>query len=339
MQPLLKFLPAIEPGLAAFIDALPKTEMHLHIDGALPWEKMRELNPQLPNPPPFWDSSFRYADFDEFLEAVASYGSLWLTTPERYAEAAEVMLAECAAQNVRYVETSIHLVAALQVGPPSEILAAIRGAIERFPALEVRLFLGVRRNDYAQHGALIEETLRSTLLDGIDLHGIETLPLETWTDDLWRRARDMGKFTKAHAGEFGPAASVREVVERLEITRVEHGVRAAEDLNVMALLKDSGITLDVCPLSNLKLQVAPSIREHPIRMLHRAGVVCSVNTDDPFFFGSTLREEYAALAMDAGFSRVELGQLAANGFRAALLPPAIRDEHLAEIQRVVSEAA
>jgi len=321
--------------LRAFIDALPKAELHLHLDGALPWEKIRAAHPRLPERPPFWGPAFRYADFDEFLEMVAYYGSLWLTTPERYAEATEVMLAECAAQNVRYVETSIHLVAALRVGQPTEILAAMRDTANRFPDLEVRLFLGVCRNDYSHSGPLIERTLTSPHLDGIDLHGIETLALEPWTDDLWQRARDRGKFTKAHAGEFGPAASVREVVERLGITRVEHGVRAAEDTDVMNLLKERSVTLDVCPLSNLKLRVVPSIQEHPIHQLHRAGIACTVNTDDPFFFGSTLREEYAVLAQEAGFSRSDLAQLAANGFKTALLPQATRDQHLAEIERLI----
>ena len=336
MQVPLKYLPSLDPQLAAFIDALPKAELHLHLDGALPWEKIREENPQLPERPPFWAPHFRYAHFDAFLQAVAHFSSFWLTTPERYAEAANIMLAECAAQNVRYVETSIHLVAAVLAGPPSEILAAMRNAADRFPQMEVRLFLGICRDNYQLYDSVIEETLHSPYLDGIDLHGVETLPLEAWTDDLWRRARDLGKFTKAHAGEFGPAFSVREVVERLGVTRVEHGVRAAEDPDVVRLLKDRGVTLDVCPLSNLKLQVTPSLRAHSLAALHRAGVACTVNTDDPFFFGSTLREEYAVLALEAGLSRADLAQLAANGFKTALLPPAVRDQHLAEISRCLA---
>jgi adenosine deaminase len=179
--------------------------------------------------------------------------------------------------------------------------------------------------------------LNSPDLAGIDLHGVETLPLEPWTHQLWRRAQANGKFTKAHAGEFGPASSVREVVERLGVTRVEHGVRSIEDPAVVDLLKARGVTLDVCPVSNVKLRVAPSLAGHPIARLHRAGVACTVNTDNPFTFGVSLREEYAALVQQAGLSRADLAVLAANGFRAALLPEAIRVQRLAEIDEALRQ--
>jgi adenosine deaminase len=310
-----------DPALAAFIARLPKTETHLHLEGAVPWELLRELDPAKFNtPPPFWDPAFRYDSFEHFLQLILDYAAPWYTSAEHYGKAAELVLAECRKQNVKYVETSIHLAAVVHAsGSGPEIIAAVKeAAAKAAPGMEVRVFLGLNRDDYGRFPKEIVAAVNWEGLDGLDLHGVETIPLQEWTAGVWRQARDNGKFTKAHAGEFGPASFVREAVEVLGVTRIEHGVRAAEDPEVMALLRDRGVTLDVCPVSNLKLKVAPSIREHQIGVLHRAGVRCTVNTDDPFFFGNRLEDEYAALALDAGFSRRDLATLARNGFEAAV---------------------
>jgi adenosine deaminase len=112
---------------------------------------------------------------------------------------------------------------------------------------------------------------------------------------------------------------VRAVVERLGVRRVQHGVRAIEDPEVVALLVREGVTLDITPISNVKLQVVPSLREHPLRALLAAGVRCTVSTDDPLIFGNTLTDEYVGLATEAGFTRAELVQVARNGFLAGTM--------------------
>ncbi|HEY8966433.1 MAG TPA: hypothetical protein VIM58_08315 [Candidatus Methylacidiphilales bacterium] len=309
-----------DPSLAAFIARLPKTETHLHLEGAVPWELLREFDPvRFAEPPPFWDPGFRYDSFEQFLELILQYAAPWYTSPEHYGRAAGLVLAECQRQNVKYVETSVHLAAVAHAGSGPEVIAAVKEAARKAaPGLHVRVFLGLCRDDYERFPKEIAAAVNWEELDGLDLHGVETIPLQEWTAGVWRQARDNGKFTKAHAGEFGPASFVREAVEVLGVTRIEHGVRAAEDPEVVALLRDRGVTLDVCPVSNLKLRVAPSIREHQIGLLHRAGVRCTVNTDDPFFFGNRLEDEYAALALDAGFTRRDLATLARNGFEAAV---------------------
>lgn len=334
--PPLHYLTSLDPGLAAFIDALPKTEVHLHLDGALNQALLRSIDPvRYAGVPPFWAPDFRYDSFLHFLEIVHADASPWLTTPDRYFLTAQAMLAECAAQNVRYVETSVHLANVEHAGPLPEIFDAIRAAAKGFPAMAVRIFMGVCRDDYPRFGPKIEKAITLENLDGIDLHGIETIALQEWTPGVWQRARANGKFTKAHAGEFGPAAFVSEAVERLGVTRIEHGVRAVEDPQVVQLLRERDVTLDISPLSNLKLRVTPSISEHPIGRLHRAGVRCTVNSDDPYFFGTTLREEYAVLALEAGFSRRDLAVLARNGFEIALISPEEKASWLAEIDQLL----
>ncbi|NBB80271.1 MAG: hypothetical protein GVY36_12655 [Verrucomicrobia bacterium] len=167
---------------------------------------------------------------------------------------------------------------------------------------------------------LIDDCRNWTELAGIDLHGPEYLPLESWTARIWRETAAAGKELKAHAGEFMPAEFVRRCVEELGVRRIQHGVRCVEDPAVVDLLIEKDVTLDVCPISNLKLQVEDirKMSDHPIRQLFDAGVRCTINSDDPFMFGNTLSEEYYALATDLNFTHGELAQIAANGF--AVIP-------------------
>ncbi|MBC8008630.1 MAG: adenosine deaminase, partial [Burkholderiales bacterium] len=309
--------------LREFVLALPKTETHLHLEGACPFELLQKLDPiKYAAPPPFWADDYRYDNFDAFMRLYLEYCAAFFTSAERYHEAAKIVLARCAAQGCRYVETSFHLpaLAYLRESGP-EVIRAIRAAAPR--GLELRVFGGMSHNDYAGAGReLIDDALGWPELDGIDLHGWEDIPLEPWTDEVWARARKAGKFTKAHAGEFMPASFVDLVLDRLRVTRIEHGVRSIESPATVARLLREGVALDVCPISNLKLAVrgVPTLAAHPIRRLFDAGVIVTVSSDDPFFFGNTLADEYHALHEHLGFSRAELVRVAANGFRVALLP-------------------
>ena len=258
----------------------------------------------------------------------------WFTTPERYYEAAQVIFAGHLAQNVRYVETSFHAGMIEFLGIPGpEILDAIRSAA---PAeLEVRVFMGMARNSYNETLApVLEDCVNWDGLAGIDLHGVEYLPLEEWTPKLWAKARDTGLVTKAHAGEFGPAAHVREAIEVLGTRRIQHGIRAIEDTSVVELAIESGATFDICPISNVKLDVVDRLEDHPIRQLFDRGLRCTVSTDDPFSFGNTVEDEYAALSAGLNFTNEELKQIAKNGFEVALVDEAIRAKWIAEVDAV-----
>jgi adenosine deaminase len=211
-----------------------------------------------------------------------------------------------------------------------EVCHAIRSAV---PAgLEVRIFFGIHHEGYTEKMApMLEDALSWPILDGIDLHGVEPAPLGDWAETYWRRARDAGKFTKAHAGEFCGPDFIRHVVEKLGVQRIEHGVRAIEDGSVIDLLRERGIALDVCPISNLKLGVVPSPDRHPIRQLLDADIPCTLSTDDPISFGNTLEDEYFFLATHLRFSQDELASVARNGFRAALVSEEWRNANFASL--------
>jgi adenosine deaminase len=171
-------------------------------------------------------------------------------------------------------------------------------------------------------------------LAGVDLHGHEPVPTEPWTAKVWARLREAGKVTKVHAGEFDGAHRVREAIEVLGATRIQHGVRAVEDTAVVGMAVARGVTFDVCPLSNVKLRVVPSLAEHPLRALMRAEVRCTISTDDPLVFNNTLNGEYAALVEEAGFTKAELARLVKNGWEVADVPAAMRAAMIAEIDRL-----
>lgn len=331
-----------DASLAAFIQSLPKTETHLHIEGALPLELLRKVAPTMfrnGDLPPWFAPGYRYPDFPSFEKILLDHALLWFNSAERYHEAARLIFAGLQAQNVRYVETSFHLPVQKFIGVPGrEILEAIRTAA---PAgMTVRVFTGMLRIDHTPDFAPVIDSLPEwEHLAGVDLHGVEVWPLEPWTKTVWERVRAAGKETKAHAGEFGGAKNVREAVEILGVRRVQHGVQSVDDAAVLRLLAERGVTCDVCPISNVKLRVAPSMRQHPIRRMVDAGVRCTISTDDPFSFGNTLSEEYAALALDAGFSRRDLVRIARNGFEVATMPPTVRQAALAELARIESAIA
>ena len=168
-------------------------------------------------------------------------------------------------------------------------------------------------------------------LAGVDLHGFELMRTEPGTAEVWQRLRDAGKVTKCHAGEFDGAARVREAIEALGVTRIQHGVRAIEDPAVVSLAAEREVTFDICPISNVGLQVVPSMAEHPIRQLMQAGVNCTVSTDDPLCFANTINEEYATLVKELNFTRAELAQIASNGWAVADVAAEQRAAYLAEI--------
>src|SRR5690606_16656902 len=261
-----------------------------------------------------------YASFPDFDRVLLGHALPWFTSAERYHEAAKAIFARHVEQNVRYVETSFHLPVTGFINVPGpEIIAAIRSAAP--PGLEVRVFAGMLRTDLGTELRLVIDRLHMWQeLAGVDLHGYELQPTHPDTAEVWARLRGAGKITKCHAGEFDGPARVREAIEMLGVTRIQHGVRAIEDSAVVHLAAERGVTFDVCPISNVGLQVVPSMREHPIRKLLAAGIRCTVSTDDPLCFANSIQEEYETLARELAFTRTELAGVAANGWQVADVP-------------------
>jgi adenosine deaminase len=321
-------------SLAGFIQSLPKTETHLHIEGALPYELLHAWDPvRWPASPAFRERGYRYETFPDFERQLLDNALPWFVSAEKYHEAAKLIFARHVAQNVKYVETSFHLPVTQFAGIPGpEIVHAIKSAAPR--ELEVRVFTGMLRSDL--NGALrptIDQLHRWTDLAGVDLHGFETMPTEPGTAEVWKKLSAEGKVTKCHAGEFDGPARVREAVEVLGVKRIQHGVRAIEDPAVVQLCVERGVTFDVCPISNVGLKVVPSMAAHPLKKLSEAGIRCTISTDDPLCFANSVNEEYLAISHGLGLSRRDLVRLAMNGFEVADLPAATRRRWIDELER------
>jgi adenosine deaminase len=314
-----------------FVQSLPKTETHLHLEGALPLELLRRVRPEFAQPPISWAHNFKFRDFDHFEKELLDMAFSWFTSPARYHEAARVIFARLASQNVKYVETSFASGVIEFLGLSGrEVLGAIRSAVPE--GLEVRVFLGIHHNGAGpKMMPVLEDALSWGDLAGIDLHGTESFPVEPWTAPYWEAARKAGKYTKAHAGEFMGADFVKKILDELRPSRIEHGVRAVENPAVVQEIIKRGIGLDVCPISNHKLMPGISLVNHPIRRLFDAGVKVTISTDDPISFGNRINDEYVALADRSGFSRKELVQLARNGFDVALMPEEQKRPWLAQL--------
>lgn len=328
----------LNESLETFIQRIPKTETHLHIEGALPYELLVELDgDRFPADPFFRRPGYKYPTFVEFENLLIDHAICWFNSAERYHLACKRMFEKMVSLNVKYVETSFHLhmIEFIGVDGP-EILSAIKSAAPE--GLEVRVIAGMVRNGYTEvMKPIIDKLHEWEELDGIDLHGQEWLALEGWTPPVWQRCREAGKIVKCHAGEFGGPDKIYEAIDTLGSKRIQHGVRSVEDKELVKRLAGEGAVLDVCPLSNEKLQVFPTLEDHSLRELMESGVVCTINTDDPLCFANDILDEYRALAGRLGFSKNELGQLAKNGFEHARLDASSKRGYVAEIDAALAQ--
>lgn len=327
------------PELAAFLADLPKTETHLHIEGALPFHFVHEADPvTYPKVPASWADDFKFRSFAHFEEELLAMVAQWYHSPERYYTAASEVFDKLYHQHgVRYVECSFASgIIEFIGGDGSANATAIKSAAP--DGMDVRVFMGIHHPGYNQRTvAWIDDSVNWPDLDGIDLHGPEDQPMGDWAPMLWSRFQAAGKRTKAHAGEFCGPDFVRYALDSLGVKRIQHGVRSVESPELVERLSREGVVLDVCPISNVKLDVVPSMREHPIRRLFDAGVCCTISTDDPISFGNNLTEEYVALYQDLGFTLEELGQIARNGFLSADLDVNQKNRYGARIEQAVAE--
>lgn len=322
-----------------FIESLPKTETHLHIEGAIPWELFDHRFPgEFPAVPDFRKPNFRYDNFSQFEDILIDHALRIIQTPDDYHEVSAMVFAKHLEQNVRYVELSFHagIIEFLRM-PGKEIIHAIRSAVP--PGLEVRIFLGMSRNSYSEYlGDTLEDAVANwDGLHGIDLHGPEDLPLLNWVPRLWDVARKNGRTLKAHAGEFGPAENVRLAVEQLGVKRIQHGIHASQDKEVMQLLADEGVALDICPISNFRLKIFDKWEDYPVREFLSFGIPCTISTDDPLSFANCLNDEYMTLHHEVGFSASELAQFAKFGFEVADLSNTQKMKHMNKIDRLLLE--
>jgi adenosine deaminase len=320
-----------------FVRALPKAELHLHFEGAVPWAMVRAHSATpLPGQPPWWADGFRFDDFDHFRRE-AQRCLACLTDLPAYGTAAAAIFRGLRAQNVRYVEISLDVVRlAAQPVAFEDVLTVIKAAAPAGLTVRIVAAFSYHKPDRTP-ADLIDTVLESDLVDGIDLHGDETRESTARFADVFAAARRRGLLTRAHAGELVGPRSVARALDLLGVRRIAHGVRAIEDAGLVDRLAAERITLDVCPWSNVKLGVVRELAAHPVRRLHERGVPLTIGTDDPTIFGRSLSEELTSLVDDLGLPPADLVRLQANAFDVAAMPAEARAAARRELDALVAE--
>jgi adenosine deaminase len=305
-------------GVPADLAALPKAEVHVHLEGTVRPGTLEEFakreGASLPR---------GFHDLNSFVE-LYMLATRVMTSPGDYARLVREYCEGAARAGVHYVE--LETSPAVTPGVQHRIAeAAEQAAKER--DVTVRFVLGL--------GRLMDPAIAVPALDIVkDLPGFVAIglggPEEGFSNEpfveAFTEARRRGLRAAPHAGENGGPPSVRSALETLGAERIQHGVRSVEDESLVAELVERRVPLAVCPTSNVLLGVAASIDAHPLRELWDAGVVVSVNTDDPGFFGCDLVSEYALAGRLLGLDRAGYARLARNSVDGSFAPDALKAE-------------
>jgi adenosine deaminase len=300
---------------------MPKVEIHLHIEGAIPlpalWELVSKYGKGDVRTMADLEERFRYRDFPHFL-STWMWKNGFLREYEDFTFVASAVAFDLAEQNLRYVEAfhSPGDFAVLHGLEVARVTEAVRRGLDREKGrIEVRLIADLTRDFGPERGAawLSEIAGASEMrIAGIGIGGSEhDFPPEPYRE-VYREARRLGLRTTAHAGEAAGPESVWGALRALEVDRIGHGTRAIEDPALVAHLKERRIPVEMCPISNLRTGVVADLTRHPIRAFFDQGLLVSVNTDDPRMFGTTLEAEYLALAEHLGFRLEEIRRLVEN---------------------------
>jgi adenosine deaminase/aminodeoxyfutalosine deaminase len=299
-----------------FLLEMPKAELHLHLEGSVEPETLRELDPATPVEE--FRALYQYADFDSFLRAFGAVGKR-LRGPEDYALTTRRLLEALARQNVRYAEIIVAAGVVLWKGQDfAPIFDAICEAAAGSP-VQVRWILDAVRQFGAAHVRQVAELAAERVGDGVIAFGIggsEERGPANWFGEAFAFARAKGLRLTAHAGESMGPQSIWDALE-LGAERIGHGIAAVHDEALMRHLRERDIPLEICISSNLVTGVVAKLEDHPVRKLYDAGVPIVLNSDDPAMFRCSLTGEYRLAAAHFGFTQQELAGLAENGFRYA----------------------
>jgi aminodeoxyfutalosine deaminase len=316
----------------AFIRAMPKAELHVHLEGTVQPDTLLALARKNGVTLPAADEAglrewYVYRDFDHFVEIFITI-SRCLQTPEDFTRITYEYGRSMAEQNIRYAEVTWTPHAHVERGIRWEdLLAAInagRDQARQSWGVEMRWIPDINRGlpDTAPQVADWVSSLEAQAggVVALGLGGPEVgYPPELF-EDAFRRARAAGLHSNPHAGETVGPASVWGAIRTLHAERLGHGVRAIEDPDLVAYLVEHQMPLEVNPTSNLCLGVYPSYAAHPLRQLVEAGARVTINSDDPVLFNTTLNAEYRHAVQDCGLSVPQLEHVALNAVRVSYLP-------------------
>lgn len=317
--------------LDARFAAMPKAEIHVHLEGATAPEASYAIARRNAVDLPVtsleeWKRYFDFRDFPHFIDVYRNTTDTIRATDDLALMVAQFYVDQ-ARQNIRYSECFISMSLHLRRLTASEILDALAQGIERgqtVSSARVAFIADISREDPHTQDAVLELALRGMrrgLIIGIGLGGLEKEFPPRLFRETYARARDAGLHVVAHAGEAAGWESIREAVDELEVARIGHGIRVVDSPEYAAEMRARRIPFEVCPVSNYAIGSTPLDRPHPIRQMVDLGIRCTLNSDDPAMFSTNLAAQYGVLA-GQGFSWDELWQLSTQTLDATFLSDA-----------------
>jgi aminodeoxyfutalosine deaminase len=315
---------------AAFVAGLPKAEIHVHHVGSASPRIVSELAARhpgvVPSDPDALREFYTFRDFGHFIEVYLAVVDL-LREPEDIRLLTYEVAADMAAQNIRYAELTLTPWTSVQRGIPIEAYVEAvedaRVAAERDHGVRLRWIYDIPGESGLPSA---EDTVGFALhhapdsLIGFGLGGPEVGVDRPQFKDVFDRARAAGLHSVPHAGETTGPQTVWDALRDLGAERIGHGTSSVQDPELLAYLAEHQVPLEVCPTSNIATRAVDTLENHPLRELHEAGVLVTINSDDPPMFGTTLNREYEIAADLLGLDERGIADLAKNAVRASFLP-------------------
>lgn len=316
--------------------AMPKFELHVHVEGAADadtyYEIAKKNDYQLPvKSRQEWQQFFDFRDFPHFIDVyLAAVGCL--NTPSDYGLLIDNFFKHQSEQNILYTEAYLSATPIIERFEDEAMLDAIEAAVtagqEKYGCV-IKLIPDIARMIPESQERVLEFVIKGKqrgLFIGLGLGGLEKgFPPRLFTE-TFEEARRAGLRTVAHAGEADGPESIWGAIDDLKVERIGHGVRCVEDPALLEVLRQRRIPLEVCPVSNYCLGIVEKGEIHPIREMIDAGLYCCINSDDPAMFSTSLTNEYMMLASQ-GFSWSELQQLNLNALEASFLDDAEKQHY------------
>ncbi|EJS2623580.1 adenosine deaminase [Vibrio parahaemolyticus] len=331
----------------AFIQGLPKVELHLHIEGSLEPELMFKLAKRNGIDIPYSSPSelreaYQFEDLQSFLDLYYQ-GANVLRTEQDFYDLTWEYLEHCKADNVIHTEIFFDPQTHTERGIDFD---TVLNGISRALA-DGREKLGITSQIIAcflrhlsEESAM--ETLQSVLkhrdkIIGVGLDSSENGHPPAKFLRVFQQAKEAGLLTVAHAGEEGPAQNITDAIEMLEVNRVDHGVRCVEDEALVESLIETKMPLTVCPLSNIKLCVFDEMGQHNIVELLRKGVAVTINSDDPVYFGGYMTDNFLAVNQAHPMSKEELAKFTLNAIDASFIDNELKAQYRHQVEQYVAQ--
>lgn len=326
------------------IQMLPKAELHMHIEGSLEPELMFKLAKRNGITLPYASveelrAKYDFNNLQEFLN-IYYQGCAVLQTEQDFYDLAWAYLEKAKQDHVVHTEIFYDPQSHTDRGIP--FATAINGLYRAFDDAQKQL--GISFHIIACFLRHLPEQAALDLYPEILKHQDKILGIGLDSSELghppekyqhvFAQAKKDGFKVVAHAGEEGPADYVKQAVELLHVDRIDHGNRCLDDDILTAQIAHKGLALTVCPLSNLKLRVVKDLKDHPIKKMLKKGLLATINSDDPAYFGGYVNDNYSQLAEAVGLTEDEVFTLVENSFKASFLPDSIKEIHLKALNSI-----